>query len=131
MNRLARLLPAAALGAALALAAGCSDKPKLVPVTGRVTLKGEPVTAGSIWFAPDAGNPYQGEKPSCQLQLDGSFAMRTYPWGDGVPPGGYKVTLSPELAKRLNKPAYADPAKTPWAVEVPAEGLADKVFEVK
>ncbi|MBX9580696.1 MAG: hypothetical protein K2X87_10345 [Gemmataceae bacterium] len=128
MVRLIGLLP---LAAGLLLASGCSDKPKLVPVAGTVTLKGGPVTAGSIWFTPDPANPYRGEKPSCQLQLDGSFVMRTYPWGDGVPPGGYKVTLSLELAKRLNKPAYADPARTPWAVEVSAEGLADKVFEVK
>jgi hypothetical protein len=128
MYRLFRFPTAALLVAA---AAGCSDQPKLVPAAGKVSLGGGPVTAGSIWFTPDPDNPYRGEKPSCQLQLDGSFAMRTYPWGDGVPPGKYNVTLSPELANRLKKPALADPARTPWSVEVPDGGVQDLEFEVK
>jgi hypothetical protein len=110
---------------------GCGEKPKLVEVTGRVVHKGQPLTAGSIWFHPNADNPYRGEKPSCQLALDGAFVMRTYPYGEGVPPGSYKVSLSPELAKRIKLPAYGDPAKTPLKIEVPEDGIEDLVFEVK
>jgi hypothetical protein len=118
------------LGAALAVC-GCGNKPKLVVVTGRVIHKGQPLNAGSIWLHPHAGNPYQGEKPSCQLAMDGAFALRTYPYGDGVPPGSYKVTLSPDLANRIRLPAYADPAKTPLKLEVPDDGVKELVFEVK
>lgn len=113
----------------LTLLLGCSSKPKLVPVTGTVTHKGQPLTAGSIWFHPADAN--QTEKPGCQLALDGSFAMRTYPHGQGVPPGSYKVTLSPDLARRIHRPDYAEPTKTPLAIEVPDAGLANHSFEVK
>jgi hypothetical protein len=111
--------------------AGCSSKPKTVPVTGKVTHKGQGLTAGSIWFHPTGDNRWQGEKPSCQLGLDGSFTMRTYPHGQGVPPGSYKVTLSPDLASRIGRPDCADPNKTPLSIDVPDAGLADQVFEVK
>src|SRR5205085_2151070 len=48
---------AAALALAVAAAVGCGgDKPKLVPVTGKVTYKNEPVTAGTITFHPDPTN---------------------------------------------------------------------------
>jgi hypothetical protein len=110
---------------------GCGNKPKLVTVTGKVIHGGKPLTAGSIWLHPSAGNPYQGEKPSCQLELDGGFVLRTYPYGEGVPPGTYRVTLSPELAKRIKRATYADPAKTPLQLEVPDDGVKDYVFEVK
>ena len=37
---------------------------KLVPVTGRVTYKDEPVTAGTITFHPDPTNSYTKDSPS-------------------------------------------------------------------
>lgn len=132
MKRVSRRLAATGLGVVAALLVGCGgEKPQLVAVTGKVTHKGEPVTAGSIIFHPEAGGAYQKDKPSSLLQLDGSFTMKTFPFGDGVSPGTYKVTLAPELAGRLKMPRYADPAKTPWSIEVPAAGVTDKVFEVK
>lgn len=124
--------PPAALLLAAALALGCGgDKPKLVPVTGTVVRKGGPVTAGSVTFHPDPANAHQKDSPSSLLQVDGGFTMRTYPYGDGVPPGRYKVTLSPDLAGRLGKPDLGRPDRTPWAVEVPDGGLTGHVFEVK
>lgn len=117
---------------AAALAAGCGDgnKPKLVAVTGRVAHKGQPLTAGSITFHPTGGG-YAGDRPSCLLQLDGSFVMRTYPYGDGVPPGSYKVTLSNDLAARIGRPLLADSAKTPLQIDVPDGGVEGHTFEVK
>src|SRR6056297_1996385 len=92
---------------------GCgSDAPKLVEVAGKATHDNEPMIAGSIWFHPDPSNEVQSEPSSCLLQMDGSFRMRTYPYGDGVPPGTYKVTFSPELANRIELPDYGDVAKT-------------------
>ena len=115
------------LAIAIAGAAGCGggNKPRLVAVAGHLTLAGQPLTAGSLSFHADDGNPYAGDKPSCQLQLDGSFTMRTYPFGDGVPPGKYKVTLVPALAARIKKPELGDPAKTNLRIDVPDAGIAD------
>ena len=111
---------------------GCgSDKPRMVVCTGKVTHKGNPVTAGSINFFPDAGNSFQKDNPSSILQMDGSFAAKTFPWGEGIPPGTYRVTLAPQLASRLNAQAYASPEKTPWKIEIPEGGVVDKIFEVK
>ncbi len=122
-------------GFALALAVtfvGCgSDKPKMVTCSGKVTHKGKAVTAGSINFFPDASNSFQKDNPSSILQLDGSFTAKTFPWGDGIPPGTYRVTLAPQLASRLNAPAYASPEKTLWKIEIPDGGLKDQILEVK
>ena len=128
-----RSSPRLALMAALVLvaSAGCGSKPKLVGVTGKVTHKEKGLSAGSIYFHPADGNSFSGEKPSSMLQLDGSFTMRTYPHGEGVPPGKWKVTLSPELAGRVGKPDYGKPEKTPWSIDVPDAGVKDHVFVVK
>ncbi len=112
--------------------AGCGDdRPPLVEVTGKVTFKGEPLTAGSIHFHPDAANSFQKDMPSSLLQLDGSYNIKTFPYGDGVPLGKYKVTLSPQLAARVELPDYANVEKTPWTIEVTEVGVTDHVFEVK
>lgn len=111
---------------------GCGpNPPKLVEVTGKAIHKNEPMIAGSIWFHPDPGNEVKGEPSSCVLQMDGSFKMRTYPFGDGVPPGKYKVTFTPELAGRIKLPNYGDPAKTPLELTVPESGLNALVIEAK
>lgn len=93
-------------------------------------MNGKPLTAGAIIFHPDATNPFQDDKPSSLLQIDGSFSIKTYPFGEGVPPGKYQVTLAPELASRIQQPDLGDPQKTPWKVEVPSEGIRDRVFDV-
>jgi hypothetical protein len=123
------LLAAACVAATCLI--GCGGGPKVAPVTGKVLHKGQSVAPGSIIFHPDAGNTWAGERPTSMIQLDGSFTMKTYPWGDGVPPGSYKVTLEPGLAGRLRKAAYGDVKKTPWTLDVPAEGVKDQLFEVK
>ena len=113
---------------------GCSQEPEpphMVSVTGKVQLQGEAVTAGAIYLHPDESNSYQNDKPSSLLQLDGSFTVKTYPFGDGVPPGKYKVTLSPELASRLKKVKYGQVAQTPWTIDVTDLGVKDLVFEVR
>ena len=111
---------------------GChGDRPKLVPATGKVIYKGEPLTAGSIYLFPDAGNSFDKDQPSSLLQLDGSFTIKTFPYGEGVPPGKYRVTLAPQLAGRIQLPHYADPTKTPLSIDVPDSGVRDHIFEIK
>ena len=111
---------------------GCQgDRPTLVPVTGKVIYKGEPLTAGSVHLFPDAGNSFDKDQPSSLLQLDGSFTIKTFPYGDGVPPGRYKVTLAPQLAGRIQLPHYADPTRTPLSIDVPDSGVRDHVLEIK
>jgi hypothetical protein len=122
------LLVAVCAGACLA---GCSSRPKTAPVLGKVTHKGQALTAGSVYLHPASGNAWTGEPPSSVLQVDGSFEMRTFPHGLGVPPGSWKVTLSPALAGRVGRPELGDAARTPWTLDVPDAGVSDKLFEVK
>jgi hypothetical protein len=125
------LVPALLL---LVFLGGCGKQPKLVSVTGKVVHKGQPLTAGSVFFHPIKA-PSEPERAkeisSSLLQLDGTFSAKTFPYGDGLPPGSYKVTLSPDLTSRVQMPVYGDPARTPWQLEVPAEGVRDHLFEVK
>ncbi|MEZ6139819.1 MAG: hypothetical protein R3B84_04530 [Zavarzinella sp.] len=111
---------------------GCGESaPKLVSVTGKVVFNNQPVTAGSIFLHPEAANTYQKDKPSSLLQLDGGFKFKTFPFGDGVPPGKYRVVLAPEVANRLKKPDYANPEKTPWQLNVPESGVQNIILEVQ
>lgn len=97
---------------------GCSNQPKLVPVEGTVSYQNKPLVPGSIWLIPTSG----GEKASGLLQTDGSFKLRTFPHGDGVIPGSYKVifTLGGGVTKDLA--LLTNEAKTPLTVEIPPEG---------
>jgi hypothetical protein len=110
---------------------GCGNKPKLVPFTGKVTHEGKAVTGGSVWLHPEGGADGKPERMSGQLQIDGTFTAKTFPHGDGIPPGKYRVTLSPDLAARAGVPRCGDVAKTPWFVEVPESGIVDHTFEIR
>ena len=116
-----------------AVISGCvkGDQPELMPVSGKVMMEVSGITAGALYFHPDPANSYQKDSPSSQLQLDGSFTMKTFPFGDGVPAGKYKVTIIPELAARLKHPEYADVQTTPWQIEVTGTEVKDHVFEIK
>ncbi len=120
------------LALCLTLASGCgeADMPRLVAVRGRVLKEGQGITAGSLYFHPGPDAAYQKDTPSSMLQSDGGFTMKTFPFGEGVAPGSYRVTLAPDLATRLRCPEYADTVTTPWVVIVPDEGLADLTLNI-
>ncbi len=124
------LLPSLFLGA---LGCGQEQPPfPLVSATGKVTLKdGTPVTAGAIYFCPEGTSSYTPESSSSLLQKDGSFTVKTFPWGNGIPAGKYKVVLADELAGRLSKPKYGRVEETPWQIDVPQEGVKDHTFVVE
>ncbi len=115
--------------------AGCGEKgPELVPVKGKLLdSQGKPVYPGSIWFVVD-GSTSSGEPDardaSSMLQEDGSFTMRTYPYGEGAMVGRYRVTLSlgagssPKLAK------YSGPRTSPITLDVPKEGISDRILRL-
>ncbi len=114
------------------LLSGCGEKPPLlVPVTGTVTKDGTGVTAGSIFFHPDDANSYLKDTPSSLLQTDGGFTMKTFPFGDGVPPGKYKVTLGPEVANRIGRPKLGRLETTTWSIDVPESGIDGYQFEAR
>jgi hypothetical protein len=68
---------------------GSGTLPQLIPVKGKVTFKGQPVSMGSIRFEPDDyGRPATGK-----LQSDGTYVLTTLKDGDGVVPGHHRVSI--------------------------------------
>lgn len=130
MNRTRHLIGLLLLGSLAA--SGCSrdDAPRLVPLRGVVSKGGQGVTAGSIYLHPGATAEYAKDKPSSVLQSDGGFTVKTFPFGEGIAPGEYTVTLAPELAQRLQRPEYGSVEKSPWKVVVPQDGMTDLVLEI-
>ena len=113
------------------LITGCNqDKPKLVKVNGKIKFNGQPLTAGSITFHPASTNTFTKDNPSSILQEDGSFKMKTFPYGDGVSPGEYKITLAPQLASRISLPNLAYPEKTYAKISVPETGLENLILDI-
>lgn len=106
------------------------DKPKLVKVNGKITFNGQPLTAGSINFHPASTNTFTKDNPSSILQEDGSFTMKTFPYGNGVSPGEYKITLAPQLASRISLPNLAYPEKTNAKITVPDTGLENFILDI-
>ena len=76
--------------------AGCGvPAPAIVPVSGQVTLNGQPLAQGCVCFAsPD------GYASSAPLQPDGSFRLVSQ-YGKGIPPGRYRVTVVPSAEEGL------------------------------
>lgn len=102
----------------------------LVPVKGKVTYKGQPLSRGRIRFTPDDGF---GRPAFATLKSDGTYALTTEKEGDGVVAGHHRVTLqdtgikSPRdtIAKKL-----ASPAGSGLTADVDAEH-SEHNFDVK
>ena len=119
---------------ALALLAGVSGcNSKLVPLTGRLTYKGESVPSTQVFFQPD-----DGSRKSVGLTDDnGKFQLRYSLSEEGVTRGRHTVYLryTPSAEEELGKAPpkaskelqaviakYRDPAKSDLHVEVTKSG---------
>ena len=122
--------------------AGCSSKSGLHPVSGSVTVDGEPLAAGSVTLRADgtqgnasleigAGKIQEGEYEIFTRQERGVAAgfykvlvVSTNFSGDNPPPRGATAPMPRSLINRK----YGDLARTPLSLEVvaePVEGAYD------
>ncbi len=92
------------LTAALLPAAGCGRREVLGPVSGRVTLGGEPVKQGYVIFRNDAKGVHMMAEIDDHGQYRASMAA-----GYGLPLGEYRVYLSPPVPDVPFGPAKAPP----------------------
>ncbi len=93
--------------------------PSLLPVKGKVTYKGQPLTKGTIRFEPDYGRMATGK-----IQSDGTFVLSTLSQDDGVVAGFHKVSISdtgPTSKKELVPKKYLQPGTSKLTAEVDAE----------
>jgi len=129
----------------LAMASGCQSDdtpeapPRLVPVTGKVTLDGKPLGGASIGFLPASGPAGADD-----VKEDGSYEIQ-YNGGKGLPAGDYVVQISYKMgtlgkplsigqqfslvptkgsigAKELLPKKYSDFGASELRAKVPAEG---------
>lgn len=87
--RLQPILLVALIPLGLALSGCGPDYPETVPVSGTVTLGGQPVTGASIVFTPEAG-----DQATATTDSSGQFQLSTYRLADGAAPGHYRVTVA-------------------------------------
>jgi hypothetical protein len=122
-------------------AAGCGGQGDVVPVSGRVTLNGQPLAGATVAFQPVS--PGMNERPEAcgsagRTDASGQFTLRLIePDRDGALVGEHIVTISTGSAaggdaaalkgERLPK-AWRDGSQR---FEVPAGGTAAANFEVK
>jgi hypothetical protein len=139
-DRRSRVGPALACVVMLA-ATGCGGEFKRVPVSGKATLNGQPLTGGVIHFYPDAAKGNNHRVDCLSPVRDGKFnllttAVKDSDSGQGAPVGWYKVYLYtdvPDLKLDIH-PRFTDPDKTTIEVEVvenPKPGAYDIAFASK
>jgi hypothetical protein len=70
--------------------ASAGTPPATLPVQGKVTYKGQPLTGGSIDFEPDGA----GREAHARIKNDGTFTLSTYSENDGAVPGLHRVAVT-------------------------------------
>jgi hypothetical protein len=107
----------------------------VVPVQGKVTIDGQPVTSGQVSYLP-TDQESKGGMSAGQIGSEGEYIIYTAGKA-GAPPGKYKVTVTPSMvpaegAKKMPSTPfnsrYSDVKKTPLTKEVtstPAPGAYD------
>ncbi len=117
MNR----IPSAAL---LLLFTGCgpaSDGPRLVPVSGTVTLDGKPLSGATVTFIPTGET--RGTDASGRTDGSGKYSLTTPKGQAGTAAGTYKVTISrlllPDGSEYRPDPSVA-PIDSPARESLPA-----------
>jgi hypothetical protein len=102
---------------------GCGRSSDVLPVQGKVSYRGEPVTNGSITFFPAQGRP-----ESAPLSDEGAYEIH-------LPPGDYRVTINVGLTLPpgwkegdpvprptiVLPPQYSTPAKSALTAQISPE----------
>jgi hypothetical protein len=86
--RLPTRAAAAALLVSLVALAGCDNKTKLVPVSGRVLIDGQPLTHGVVQVVPAGYRAASGT-----IGPDGRFTLTTSAEGDGCVVGTHPAAV--------------------------------------
>ncbi len=84
------------IAACLVVMAGCGSDKGLVPVSGTVTLNGQPMPhSGTVRFLPQK---VEGDNPRRaafgKFDTDGAYQAQSFEPGDGLYPGTYAVTVT-------------------------------------
>lgn len=106
------------------LAAGCSEGPRIVPVSGQVLIDGKPLQHGFVQVIPAGFRPASGP-----IGSDGRFQLTTLKPNDGCVIGQHPVavigveTINPQSQRWHAPKQYTDPTKSKLTVTI--EGKTD------
>ncbi len=140
IQRCDRIVPTVVL--AIASLAGCGDS-ALGPVTGTVTFRGNPVTAGTV----EASNVASGMTHVADLTNNGTFEFQIRQ-GHGLLYGQYRVAIKPPRGNKTSlqyqppKPVraedypdipkrYHDMNTSGFSIDVAPDGLTRFDFDMK
>jgi hypothetical protein len=106
--------------------AGCnSSREGIVPVSGQVTIDGQPLTRGQITVMPEGHRASIGK-----IASDGRFTLSCFEAGDGAPVGQHIATITAvesvnDRSNRWHAPKeYANKATGVWVIiDGPTEDL--------
>lgn len=118
---------------ALTLMAGCG--PSLVPVQGKVTVDGQPLTTGNITYYPADGKAQDETNVGyATVQSDGTYKLAD--GKSGIAAGKYKVVITAGMPSNPADPysvpislvnsQFSELARTPLEVEVSPDAPADR-----
>lgn len=84
-----------ALAVGLTASSGCGNPHGTVPVSGKVTVKGEsPPGAGTISFTcVEAASGFPQRPAMAKFDTDGAYQVTSFSPGDGLIPGKYKLAI--------------------------------------
>lgn len=110
----------AAIAVLMCVVVGCGEAP-VVPVSGRITLKGSPLEAVTVTFAPIGG----GEASSGITDRDGKYELRILPdkQRTGAVVGKHRVTLveiDPKMEYNMKSLDPGGPGGTGFVPKLPA-----------
>jgi hypothetical protein len=138
-----QLGPALCVFVGALLAFGCGSGGNLLPVSGTVTLDGQPLQAGDVQFHPETSPDRSQEMPIGHIK-DGKYELTTR-GKKGAPPGKYKVVVlsnqfsgeagpkasaTKEVPRSLINTRYSTAATTPLSKEV-VESPAPDAYDLK
>lgn len=124
------------MGILVAFIVGCGvGGPSTYPVTGKVSIKGQPAKDVTITFAPVDS---QGQPASGVVKADGTYSLLTGAQAKpGAIPGKYKVVLTADLSKVDMSAAYSGakgppkPPESPVPKEYDSPKTSPKEVDVK
>ena len=105
-------------------ACGGSDRPKTIPIGGRVTIDGKaPGDAGKIFFTPtEAADGYSKRPASGSFDAEGNYRVMSWAPDDGLVPGHYTVSVNPAYPNKTAIAAkYQQSTTSGLEVDVPLD----------
>jgi hypothetical protein len=73
---------------------GCKEKVNLIPVTGTLTIDGQPAADINVQFMPDIESKNVGPTSFGATNAEGKFELKTFTNEVGAVPGAHRVILS-------------------------------------